>query len=200
MAKSFRTQQPEAAAKRRLARTDDGAIVLPRIVTRKPRPGDVHPISAPALRGVLRRETPVEYLNGLARIELRPRASNEVGAPFAFYLRDEKAIILYSLPMCWTWRERCSDSVLDGITRFYANVDEQESAMTVTWPAAEVLAMWFYVEVFAHELGHHYRNQYRIRRGSGRHRRHEEYVADLHSARFYDAFLAKLRSLRTRRA
>jgi hypothetical protein len=91
MARSYRTDKPRVIAGRRLARNDDGEIVLPPILVRRPRKGDVHPLSS------------------------------------------------------------------------------------------------------AHELGHHYRNQYRIRRGSERHRHHEELVAELHSERFYDALRRKLR-------
>jgi hypothetical protein len=57
----------------------------------------------------------------------------------------------------------------------------------------EVLGVWYFVDVFAHELGHHYRNQYRARRNSTRGRKHEEFVADLHSARFYDAVVKRLK-------
>jgi hypothetical protein len=63
--------------------------------------------------------------------------------------------------------------------------------MRVSWPAPEVQSLWFFVEVLAHELGHHYQRQYRIRRGSDRARRHEEFVAGLHSEKFYQAFVTR---------
>jgi hypothetical protein len=191
MARSFRTQQPVAAAKRR-------EVQVPRIVTRRPRRGDRHPISARALRGILQREVPIEYLNGLERIELRPRTSAVVGDPFGCYLRDERVIILYSLPLQWTWDLDVSMSLLKSMYRFFAEIEECDAGLTITWPAPEVLSMWFFIEVLAHELGHHYRNQYRIRRGSNRHRRHEEFVADLHSARFNDALRRRSRAQRRR--
>jgi len=199
MARSYRTQQPEAAAKRRLTPAEDGTIRLPRIVSRRPTRGDRHPISAGALRNILGREVPIEYLNGLARIELRPRPS-DVGEPFGCYLRDERAIILYSLPLQWTWYTPAPDALLRSMRRFYAAVDEDTYATTISWPAPEVLGLWFFVEVLAHELGHHYRNQYRIRRGNARHRRHEEFVAEMHSARFHDALRRKLRARRRQSA
>jgi hypothetical protein len=194
VSRSLRTQQPEAAARRRVPRDEAGEIVLPRIVVRRPRRGEIHPLPARALRKILRREVPIEYLNGLERIELRPRIANEVGDPFGMYLRAEKTIVLYSLPLEWTWERGVPRSLIAGMRRFYAQVEETPSEVHVRWPAAEVLLMWFFIEVFAHELGHHYRYQYRIRRGSGAARRHEEFIADTHTARFYGAMIERLRS------
>ncbi|HYC92426.1 MAG TPA: hypothetical protein VEO54_24670 [Thermoanaerobaculia bacterium] len=108
MARSYRTDKPRVIAGRRLARDGDGELVLPPILVRRPRKGDVHPLSSAVLQRVLRTEVPIEYLHGLR----------------------------------------------------------------IRWPSRALLAVWFVVEVLAHELGHHYRNQYRIRRGSERHRRH----------------------------
>ena len=198
MSRSYRTQQPRAAAVRKLEVADDGKPVLPRIVTRRPSRGDVHPLTARALRNILRSKVPPEYLYGIARIELRPRPTEGIGKPFASYLPGEKVIHLYSLPMTWMYERRPPATFLDGMTRFFAFVTERGSETWVVWPAREVLAVWYFIEVFAHELGHHYRNQYRIRRGSARGRRHEEFVADLHSARFYDAFVKRLKPRRAR--
>ena len=200
MSNSFRTQKPAAAARRRLRRDEEGLVVLPRIVSRRPRRGDHHPLSAQTLRRVLRREVPVEYLNGLKRIELRPRVSDVVGEPFACYLKGEKVIILYSLPRSWSWSSQVSADLIDKMRRFFAVITECPAGVQVEWPAAEVLSMWYFVEVFAHELGHHYRTQYRIRRGSSRRRRHEEFVAELHSGRFYNALLARIRTRRLQSA
>jgi hypothetical protein len=188
VARSFRTQQPEAAANRRLRRDADGAIELPRVVWRRPRSGDRHPLSAAVIRKIMERDVPVAYLNGLARIELRPRPAN-VGAPFGCYLPDERMIILYSLPLEWTWVGWPSRSTVKSMLRFYADITDTETGVHVSWPVAEVQSLWFFVEVLAHELGHHYQRQYRIRRGSDRARRHEEYVAALHSDRFHESFI-----------
>lgn len=190
MARSFRTQQPEAAARRRLRRDPDGSIELPRIVWRRPRSGDRHPLSAAVIRKVLQREVPIEYLNGLARIELRPRSA-DVGQPYAWYLPDERTILLYSLPLEWTWEGRPSQSSMQSMLRFYADLTETPTGLRVSWPAPEVQSLWFFVEVLAHELGHHHQRQYRIRRGSDRARRHEEFVSGLHSEKFYQAFVSK---------
>lgn len=188
MARSYRTDKPRVIADRRLARDDDGEIVLPPILVRRPRKGDVHPFTSAALQRLLRSEVPLEYLHGLRRIEMRPRLE-EVGEPFAYYLPDEKAIILYSLPQEWTWSgDDLPELFILTMERVSADVRYRGKHVHIRWPDRATLALWFFVEVLAHELGHHYRNQYRIRRGSGRHRRHEELVAGLHSERFYDAF------------
>lgn len=193
MSRSFRTQQPEAAARRRVPRDEAGQVVLPRIVTRRPRRGDLHPIPARALRNILRTEVPLEYLNGLERIELRPRLTAEVGDPFGMYERAEKMIVLYSLPMQWTWTTPVSRGMLREMRRFHARIDLDLDGIHVSWPAPEALLMWFFIEVLAHELGHHYRHQYRIRRGGNRARRHEEYVAEIHSDRFFDRMIDRMR-------
>ena len=194
MSRSYRTEKPRVAAERKLERAPDGKIILPRIVVRRPSRGDIHPLSARALRNVMRHEVPAEYLYGIDRIELRPRPSEWIGKPFASYLPGEKAIILYSLPMAWMYEKRPEEAFLARMQRFFAFVTEHNSATWVVWPGPEVLAVWYFIEVLAHELGHHFRNQYRIRRGSARGRRHEEFVADLHSARFYEALVKRLKT------
>ena len=60
-------------------RTPKPPAKLPRVVARKPRHGDVHPLSPTAIRAFLR-ALPAAQLEGLARIELRARIA-EVGRP-----------------------------------------------------------------------------------------------------------------------
>lgn len=48
------------------------------------------------------------------------------------------------------------------------------------------MSVWFYCEVFAHELGHHFRNQYRYKRKRAEIIK-EELVADLHARRFKES-------------
>ena len=194
MSRSYRTDKPRVVAARKLERAADGTAVLPRIVVRRPAHDDVHPLPARALRNILRHEVPAEYLYGIERIELRARPGEWIGRPFAYYLPDEKAIILYSLPLSWMYEKRPEEAFLARMQRFFAFVSVRGSETWVVWPNREVLAVWYFIEVFAHELGHHFRTQYRIRRGSQRGRRHEEFVADLHSARFYDALVKRLKS------
>ena len=197
MARSYRTQKPSVLAKTRVPRTDDGAVVLPRIIERKPRLGDSHPLSRRSLAKLLS-NAPVEYLFGLERIELRARMGSTVGEPFGKYLRDERAIILYSLPSHWVWPPVTSTSpLIVRMRQFFAEVEIRDNATYVSWPVPEVRMMWFYVEVLAHELGHHYRHQYRNRRkraGS----REEELIAALHSSRFYRDLVRRIQRLETR--
>jgi hypothetical protein len=192
VARSFRTQQPAALAARRMARDEEGKPELPRIIIRRPKRGDRNPFTTRSLTNMLRSEVPLEYLHGLTRIELRARPG-EVGEPFAYYIRDEKAIVIHSLPLQWSWDYLPPRSLVKSMTRFYADFELTEDSVRVTWPSMEVLSLWMFVHVLAHELGHHYRTQYRIRRGSWKHRRHEELVADLHSARFLDRFTKKMK-------
>ncbi|HEX4965370.1 MAG TPA: hypothetical protein VF173_31460 [Thermoanaerobaculia bacterium] len=193
MSKSYRTQQPAAAAKRRIALDKEGAPVLPRIVERRPLPGDCHPVPAALLRRILKREVPLAYLLGLNRIELRPRSNNQIGKPFGQYRSSDKSIILYSLPLSWSWDFFPSVKLLAKMQNFFAKVDASPQGVQVTWPAREVLAMWFYIEVLGHELGHHYRWQNRVRRGGGGSQAHEEFMAEIHSHRFYQGFLKLMR-------
>jgi hypothetical protein len=197
MGRSYRTDKPRVIAARRLPRDTDGEIVLPPILVHRPRRGDVHPISGAVMRGVLRTEVPIEYLHGLQRIEMRPRMG-EVGEPFAWYLPDERAILLYSLPEEWTWEPDVPEEYLAKLRRMFAEITVSKTSVHVRWPDRAVLALWFFVEVLAHELGHHYRYQYRIRRGSARARQHEEFVARLHSERFFDALRRRIIARRKR--
>jgi hypothetical protein len=94
----------------------------------------------------------------------------------------------------WRWNSGVSESLLRAMKRFFAVIEVGGGRTTVLWPTRELLAVWYYTEVLAHELGHHYRRQYRGRRGSGALQAHEEFVAELHSHRFYKAFRAKVRA------
>jgi len=192
MSRSFRTEKESSIARRRIQHDADGSVVLPRIISRKEYPGDVHPLSRRSL-GRLLRTVPEEYLYGLSRIELRARESIDIGCPFGMYIGDEKAIFLYSLPLEWRlpslsgWLER-------SLNEFFAETTTTGKEILVRWPNKNLLSLWFYCEVFAHELGHHFRNQYRHKRKRGDLIR-EELVADLHARRFkerlYEEFLRR---------
>jgi len=137
------------------------------------------------LRFLLGTQVPVEYLYGLSRIELRARKSEEVGRPFGSYLVDEKAILLYSLPIQWVWQPTLSAEARSSLRGFLAEVTDSDKGTLITWHSEIFLGLWFFVTVFAHELGHHYGNQYRSRRSLAMARRHEEWLANLHSKRFF---------------
>ena len=158
---------------------------LPRIIERKPYPGDSDPISKTFLRNTLR-HLPIEYLYGLKRIELLPRTSAEIGRPYASYVVSEKAIRIYSLPMIWSWEDMFTDMLgqWDMRNRFGAEISRQGKGVTVKWPNRQCRELWFFVNVFMHELGHHYRNQYpsMTKRAA---RKHEEIIANLHSQRYF---------------
>ena len=96
-----RRGRPRARLMSRITPSPRAATPLPRVVARKPRRGDVHALSPSAIRAFLR-ALPVEQLRGLRRIELRARV-DDVGAPFALYRREERDIILYSLPPDEWW-------------------------------------------------------------------------------------------------
>ena len=193
MSRSFRSQKRSVIAERRIRRVRSGAPRLPRIVQSRPRAGDTHPLSKAFVRGVLL-NLPIEYLYGLRKVELLSRVSTEVGIPYALYRLDEKEILLYSMPMSWTWKEASMDSLeIRKMRKWYAVAIEQNQGITIQWPHESMRAMWFYIEVFAHELGHHHRNQYQ-----GRNRRasisDEELIASLHSNRFYKRLLRRVRA------
>jgi hypothetical protein len=93
MSRSRNTEKESVRAARGIGRDEEGELSLPRIIVRKPRRGDIHPLPKSILVRLLK-HVPVEYFYGLSRIELRAR-QGKIGDPFGAYGRDEKAIILY---------------------------------------------------------------------------------------------------------
>ena len=192
MTQSYRTDKPSVLARDRIPRDRDNRLVYPRVIARRPAPGDIHPLSKQAITRILR-GIPIEYLYGLNRIELRPRRNNRIGEPFGCYLPDEKAIWLYSLPPVWRMKK-----ILPGfrksIESFGAIVAIRNSAVEVRWPESEsaYVDVWF-LTVFMHELGHHFVEQYKNQRGriGGR---HEELVANLRSSRLIRHYLDRIKN------
>lgn len=190
MARSHRTLKPSLQARRQLAADGDGAPELPRIITRKPRRGDVHALDPAMVRAILGR-VPVEQRFGLRRVELRAR-TGALGDPFAYYLRDERAILLYSIPDGdWTLPSRHAAESLR-LGQYHARVRRGLGGVTISWRSLVDRALWFWIEVLAHELGHHVRNQYRARHPRVARTRDEESVADLYSRRSWTAFLRRV--------
>jgi hypothetical protein len=199
LARSLRTLNPHVLAQRRLPKQPDGLGVLPRIVERRPRQGDSYPLTAADVRGALSGTVPLEYFYGLRRIELRPR-TGEVGKPFALYRRDEKHIVLYSLPLQWSWNGfSAQHPEVKTMRAFGASVIAVPSGVTVSWRHEVLRAVWFYASVFGHELGHHFRHQYRSRRRF-RGRRPEEVMADVHALRLFRTLLRLTRDRKRRAA
>jgi hypothetical protein len=182
MSRSHRTQKRSVIAKRRLSSCKKSP--LPRIIERKPFHGDSHPISKSTIRKSLK-YLPIEYLYGLKRIELLPRSGNAIGYPFGCYLVDEKAIWLYSLPMTWTWNEsQVSKGYITNLYIWGARDSYNNDQITIHWSKKTNREQWFFFDVFMHELGHHYRNQYKTRDKVASYKL-EELFADIHANRLY---------------
>ncbi len=191
MSRSYRTRQPGADADLRLRRGERP----PRIRVRKPRPGDVHPIE-PTHLGNLLRAAPLQYIQGLRTVELRARPTATVGEPFAVYRPREKTIILYSLPLTWTWQGLLHEPSFAASMRWHrASVAVDGTGVAVRWPSRTRLGFWFWRFVLNHELAHHYRYHYRARRSLTMETR-EEAVADVHAHRLFRAFLRRARARR----
>lgn len=179
MSRSYRTTKESVLARRRLKRDSAGKPILPKIISRKPRAGDIHPIDRSLLLTLLQL-IPEKYLYGLSKVELRAR-EGEIGEPFGDY-RDDSSMRLYSLPLVWrmtSW----SEGGLKGYAEYNARVERHDSEVIVHWPDARDLSFWFYFSVFAHELGHHFRNQYKSKRKIWGRARDEELVAETHRIR-----------------
>jgi hypothetical protein len=184
MSRSYRSQKESVIAARRAERRVDGTVVLPRVIEREPALGDIHPLNKPALIRLLQK-LPLEYVYGLSCIELRARQGSAVGCPFGCYRPDERAIILYSLPTLWRLQSISKDFARS-LTKFYADFTFEENAVVVSWRDNAVMGLWFYCDVFTHELGHHFAEQYKSKNGKIEGRRFEEFTAALHARRFTD--------------
>lgn len=189
MSNSYRTQKESLAAARRIKRDADGKPIFPRIIAKQPTVGDVHPLTKSNLQRLFDR-IPIEYLYGLRRIELKPRLNDDVGNPFALYSPSEKTIKLFSLPIEWKLKH-LSDSLRFSLEKFHAIIIEENEFIIVRWRDVAIMSLWFYCNVFAHELGHHFKTQYYHKNGGFGSYRHQEFVAELHAKRFTDALLRK---------
>ena len=192
MSNSFRTRKEAILAARRIKRDDEGNPVFPRIITKPPITGDIHPITKPHLQHLFDR-IPIEYLYGLRRIELKPRLNNDVGNPFGLYLPGEKTIKLFSLPKVWKLKH-LSSSLRFSLENFYAEITENDESIIVRWQNIEVMSLWYYCDVFTHELGHHFKTQYYHKNGGFGSYRHQEFVAELHAKKLTDVLFNQLRN------
>jgi hypothetical protein len=176
VSRSYRTAPDCVLADRRVAHRDDGTLVSPRIVSRDPRQGDVHPLTKSGLTTTLDL-IPATYLYGLSRIELLPLTA-EIGQPFGRYRPSEKSIVLYSLPLRWEVGISAEVARRE-VGKAGARVTTEGGLTVVTWDDHVLMSFWFLFEVLLHELGHHYRHQYRFRRGPVGRTRDEERIADI---------------------
>ncbi len=178
MSRSYRTDPKWKIAARNIKRDKRGRPVLPRIVVRRPRIGDCHPIPKERLVWFLR-QLPIELYYGLRLIEMRPR-QGLVGQPFASYSSSAKTIRLYSMPLTMHMH------ILSSLLRFCVEesrcaIEEQNDGFLVTWKDPDSLGFWFCYDVFLHELGHHLRTHYPCKTGRP-HRRSEEELLATHDA------------------
>ena len=192
MSKSYRTQPTHITAKRRIKKDADGSIEYPRIVSRKSRLGDIHPIDKKLMISVLQK-IPVEFIYGLKKIELRSRQDKKIGEPYGFYRYSERMIVLYSVP---------SDSwVLDGFTPQWrkafrawgAKLEKQGETFFCMWNPSKL--RHFFCAVLCHELGHHYTFQYHSKNKLILHQTTNENLADLHGSRILTAIASDIKAL-----
>jgi hypothetical protein len=198
MARSRNTKKENVWADERIGRTENGQIRLPRIIVRHPAHGDIHPLSRKFISRALR-TIPVEYLYGLTHIELRARQGKQIGKPFGKYRSSEKAIILYSLPMNWVIDE-LAIGPRENMEAFGAEVVCKEDGWHVHWPSKASIGVWYFTEVLTHELGHHFAEQYKKKRGRIRGHRFAELNAELHSCRLTRELFNRVRRRRQERA
>jgi len=152
---------------------------FPRVVTRKPRRGDAHPLSATAIRAFLRGLPPAQ-LRGLRQIELRAR-THDVGDPFAIYRREERDIILYSLPPGEWWMSSLDADCARDLAQIGAGIVRHKHGVSIHFTDGGMDE--FMRDVLAHELGHHLRNETVARYPRVARTADEEAVADLHARR-----------------
>jgi hypothetical protein len=171
MSRSRHTLPPRVYAER------VGEFQVARVIERRPRPGDIHPIPKRSVEAVLR-AVPAEYILGLRRVELRARVG-PVGQPYGLYQPAERVVLLYSLPLDWD---------VHFISGFDRRTMQAQGAVVectgtpwrVQWGDGSRVDRWFARYVLLHELGHHFERQYRRRRGETRGRRwDEETVAEI---------------------
>lgn len=191
MADSFRTLPPDKVAARR-------ATAHPPIRIREsaPYPGDVHPLSAAAVRGFLA-ALPAGSTHGLRSVELRPR-NHEVGEPFARYQPTGRRIILFSLPTQWACSPRHQLFVAE-VKSYGARVLGNKTVAVISWPSMAQLACWFAFAVLGHEVAHHERAQFRQRRGRQGRYADEEKVADVFAERTRRRMVSSMRARRRAR-
>lgn len=178
MGRTAKTWTPDLYAVEFHRRDKTGARIMPRVMRRDPRRGDVHPFTPADVRNVLR-TVPPAYVYGLKSVELRARPRT-IGDPFGLYQRDERRIHLYSCPPSRWVLEGARAGTGDGLSGYGAIITSDAARIVIEWP--DPLGLWnFYLDTLLHELGHHHVNQYEASRGRPGTRRRNEALADLHA-------------------
>jgi hypothetical protein len=161
MSDSYRTRPRGIIARERMPRDRNGRVIYPRIIIRKPRPGDIHPLNRKLITFAYKK-LPLEYFYGLKEIELRAR-TDAVSKPFAKYSIYAKKIIMYSVPKEQWYIEDAPRPLIAALRRYSAKVRKFEDGIIVEWEEDFLLFM-FYLSIFFHELGHHYLFQYKCKK------------------------------------
>lgn len=175
MSRSFRTRPKDLIARDRMPRDRQGDILFPRIIIRKPRPGDCHPLNRRMIARAFEK-LPLEYFYGLKEIELRARQGG-IGEPFGSYSAYAKKIILYSVPGRLWKIKNPSEGLVAAVRRYHPEIREDETGIAVVWDSAFLLRMFFLSTLF-HELGHHYTHQYKGKKKPPLDVRSKEFQAD----------------------
>lgn len=200
MSRTDKTMRPSDYASRFSKRDKNGYRQLPRIVNRKPRIGDIHPLTRDQVWNYLLLVPPA-YVYGLKAIELRPR-KDAVGCPYGLYSSVEKRIWLYSCPAReWHFSEEIwprHKAVLTAGAQIIASQNAGKDVV-VEWNDPIDIELLF-VDVLLHEMGHHYINQYRSSRGSPATNFREEALANVHVKKLWQQIYAKWNWIKERRA
>ena len=176
MSKSYRTLPPRVLANRKL-----GSIKTA-IVEGKCVKNDCHPLNKAMIKELIK-ELPVEFVNGLKSIKLSDRNSRKIGCPYAVYREDEKSIIMYSVPKQEWVFSNLSQNVRDMYFEHGAEEIQNESSIIINWVSSLDLAYFMFKEVFLHEIGHHFINQYKCRNKQPMREVENELLANLHADR-----------------
>ena len=158
MSRSFRTRPKDIIARDRMPRDRRGNTVFPRIIVRKPKLGDCHPLDRRMIAAAFEK-LPLEYFYGLKQIELRAR-QGDIGKPFGKYSYHSKTITLYSVPgKLWRIKD-ISEGWIEALQRYHAEIHGCEGGNVIEWGDSVSLSM-FCLSTLFHELGHHYLHQYK---------------------------------------
>jgi len=178
MGKSYNTTPPKIKAEKAYNDLKDKLTFYPRVIERKPYPGDTHPVSKQKIQKILP-YIAKEYIYGLTEIELRAREPNR-GKPLGYYGIIDQKIVLYSMPKIMRIKAKSSQRLKEYYESYHATVIMDANTINVSWKEAEWKEYWFLKHVFVHELGHHYSEFYKCRKKAPDTRAQQEYLANLY--------------------
>ena len=150
-----------------------------RVIARRPRRGDVHPLGPTEIRAFVA-QLRIDEVRGLVRIELRAR-EGDVGDPFALYRREERDILVFSVPPDPWWMSSLDEGCAADLRRAGATLLRHRHGTSIHFSDGAMRT--FMRDVLAHEIGHHVRNTTRGRYPRVARTADEEAFADLHARR-----------------